>query len=110
MKEPLMIMLDNQSQLNTSVRSLADKVNKKRQQEIFDIYSKNTIFDAYVQKAKAYGTFEKGNKSKSMRKIATFPVELDAFFTKVYGENYYKDPDFFTKVHPEWLVIDKLKL
>lgn len=96
--------------LSDHLVKLADSVNRKRQLEIFQIYSKNNDFDKYIAEAKAKGTFEKGNKSKSMRKIASFPVEVDAFFTKVYGEDYYKDPEFFTKLHLEWSVIDKLKL
>ena len=37
------------------------------------------------------------------KKIATIPLIVDQFFTKAYGENYYKDPDFFEKF-PEWKV------
>lgn len=97
-----------QPDINATVRKLAGEVNKKRQQEIFDIYSHTNIFDEYIRQARQFGTFNKGNKSKSMRKIASFPVEVDAFFIKVYGADYYKDPHFFTRVHPEWRVVDKL--
>jgi hypothetical protein len=34
------------------------------------------------------------------------PVEVDKFFSDVYGEDYYKDPDFFRKHAPEWMVFD----
>ncbi len=95
----------DQASLDNSIRNLADKINAKRQDEIRQIYSGKNSFDEYICMAREHGIFEKGNKSKSMRKIATFPVELDLFFTKVYGENYYKDPDFFQKVAPEWRVV-----
>lgn len=98
----------DQAGLDASIRKLADEINVKRQLEINKIYSGKNIFDEYIGLAREHGTFEKGNKSKSMRKIATFPVEVDQFFVKVYGENYYKDPDFFSKLHPEWRVVKHL--
>lgn len=97
-------------ELTPAITKLANSVNAKRQQEIFNIYSHTTEFDNYVNEVKDKGTFEKGNKSKSMRKIASFPMGVDAFFTKVYGEDYYKDPNFFKKTHPEWAVIRPTKL
>ena len=38
------------------------------------------------------------------QKVATIPIEVDQWFVKMYGEDYYKDPDFFIKRHPEWRV------
>lgn len=35
------------------------------------------------------------------KKIATIPLVVDQFFTKMYGVDYYKDKDFFEK-YPEW--------
>lgn len=96
------------STVDDAVRKLADNVNAKRQQEIYQIYAGKNEFDEYIGKAREFGTFEKGNKSRSMRKIASFPVEVDLFFIKVYGENYYKDPNFFQKTHPEWRVVNHL--
>ena len=115
-KEPDTLFLEetmlpkNQSAFDASIRKLADEINTKRQLEINQIYSGKNEFDEYVGYAREHGVFEKGNKSKSMRKIASFPVEVDQFFTKVYGDNYYKDPDFFKKYHNEWAVIKNSKL
>lgn len=89
---------------------IADAVNKKRRNEIFQIYNKKNFFNEYIKNARESGQFQKGNKSKTMRKVASFPLEVDQFFTKVYGRDYYKDPKFFTKHHPEWMVIDPLKV
>jgi hypothetical protein len=88
--------------------NLADRVNKKRREEIMHIYSGNTAFTDYIRHSKLNKIFNKGNKSKTMRKIASMPIEVDHFFMKVYGKDYYKEKDFFTKYAPEWLVIDDL--
>lgn len=105
-----MALPTTQAGFDASIRRLADEINEKRQLEINQIYAGKNDFDEYIGHAREHGTFEKGNKSRSMRKIATFPIEVDQFFTKVYGENYYKDPDFFKRYHNEWSVIDTLKL
>jgi len=105
MKGQSMSIPKDQSGFDSAVRKLADQINAKRQKEILQIYSGKNEFDEYIGYAREHKVFEKGNKSKSMRKIATFPVEVDQFFTKVYGSSYYKDPNFFTKHHPEWRVV-----
>lgn len=91
------------------VVKLADRVNKKRRQELIDIYDSTSVFKAlnYVRSQQVY---DKGNKSKTMRKVASMPIEVDMFFTKIYGEDYYKDKDFFRKYAPEWTTIDPKKL
>lgn len=89
---------------------IADAINRKRRQEIFEIYNQKTVFSEYIRQARESGQFQKGNKSKSMRKVASLPMEVDQFFSKVYGKDYYKDTNFFNKHHPEWLVIDPLKV
>jgi hypothetical protein len=95
-----------QLDVNAAIRKVADRINAKRRRELIEIYSGNTVFKDYVQDARKYKTFVEGNKSKSMRKIASMPMEVDAFFSRVYGNDYYKEKDFFTKHAPEWSVID----
>lgn len=88
---------------------VADQVNQKRRQEIIDIYNNKDI-QAYFAKMRATDEFTKGSKSKVWRKVATVPVEIDIMFQKLYGDEYYKEKDFFEKHHREWLVVDPLKL
>jgi len=91
------------------VVKLADRVNKKRRQELINIYDSTSVFKAlqYVREQQIY---DRGNKSKTMRKIASMPIEVDAFFSKIYGEDYFKEKDFFRRIAPEWTVIDPVKL
>lgn len=91
------------------VVKLADRINKKRRQELINIYDSTSVFKAleYIREQKVY---EKGNKSRSMRKIASLPIDVDLFFQKIYGEDYYKEKDFFTRIAPEWAVIDHKKI
>lgn len=93
----------NDAQL--AILKVAENINKKRRQELFDIYSNSDLFNE-IKRMKALGVFDQGSKSKVWRKIATLPLEVDAFFTKVFGPEYYKDPDFFKKHAPEWMVVN----
>lgn len=92
-----------------TIINIADRVNSKRRQELLRVYDNTDIFKE-LEKIRQSHQFDRGNKDKSMRKIASIPIEVDHFFTKVYGKDYYKDKDFFTKHHKEWLVIDWTKL
>lgn len=94
---------------NAQVIKLADRINKKRRQELINIYDSTSVFKAleYIRSQQIY---DKGNKSKTMRKIASMPIEVDQFFEKIYGKDYYKDKDFFTNIAPEWTTIDPKKI
>jgi hypothetical protein len=89
----------------SSIATIAETINKKRRAELFKIYDTAGHFKA-LEYIRSQHVFDKGNKSKSMRKLASYPIYVDEFFTKVYGKDYYKDPDFFVKYAPEWLVVD----
>lgn len=97
-------MLD-ELQLKQSIINVADMINRKRRAELLKVYESADIAKA-LHKMRESHIYDKGSKSKSMRKIASYPIEVDHFFTKVYGPDYYKDKDFFSKHHKEWLVVD----
>jgi hypothetical protein len=80
---------------------IADAINARRRKEVLDIYSNYAWFKPILE-ARKDEKFKKGGKA--MRKVATIPFEVDHFFCRVYGEDYYKDPDFFVKLHSEWSV------
>lgn len=82
---------------------VADAINEKRRREIFQIYENTSVFKR-LHELRQDGVFKNGAKSNNMRKVATIPFEVDLFFSKVYGDDYYKDPDFFTKRFTEWNV------
>jgi len=88
--------MDIEQKIKESVIKTADRINSSRRREILSIYSNTELF-------KQLGRLGAQVKSDSgKRLIATLPAEVDMFFTKVYGKDYYKDPDFFTKHHSEW--------
>lgn len=88
------------------VAKVADKVNAKRRKEVLNIYRNGAVFD-FIKKARKSEVYQEGKKGGvRMRKVATVPTEVDVFFSRIYGNDYYKDPDFFTKKHQEWRVVD----
>jgi len=91
--------------LTKATKKVADSVNAKRRSEVFNLYQNKPVFD-YLSQLRRDGVYNKGNKSKSMKLLASIPIELDIFFSRVYGEDYFKDPDFFTKRYSEWNVND----
>ena len=92
---------------NDVIIKIADKINKKRRQELLTYFFTDTQYSKYIKKVKEAGVFEKGSKSKVWRKIAEMPIEVDQFFTKMFGKDYFKDKNFFKKF-PEWLVVKDL--
>lgn len=99
----------DEKKVKQALKKIADDINKKRRDEILKAMTdtKHPVRE-YVAKMRRLRMFDKGSKSKVWRKIAEMPIEVDRFFTKMYGEDYYKDKDFFTKLYPEWRVIDVL--
>lgn len=95
--------------MSETLIKIADAINTKRRKEILDIYSNKSIFDNLLA-IRSSNVYNKGNKSKSMRKVASMPIEVDNFFTKIYGVDYYKDKDFFTKHYPEWAVVSAMNI
>jgi hypothetical protein len=88
---------------------IANDINRKRKNELLHFFSSNSDIQQYIQQLKYKGTFNKNSKSGVWRKIATMPIEVDKFFTDMYGKDYFKDKEFFTKRHPEWAVFDPFK-
>lgn len=101
--------MTGEDKYRNSLIKIADNINKKRRNDLLQIYASKNEFTDIIKQARESGKYEKGNKSKSMRKVAWVPLEVDEFFTKMYGKDYYKDKDFFKKYAPEWAVIDPLK-
>lgn len=93
--------------LDEEMVKLADKVNKKRRLELISIYNNTEMF-RHIKRLKDTGVYAGGNKSKTMRAVASYPVEVDEFFQKIYGEEYYKDENFFRNRHPEWRIVEKI--
>ena len=90
---------------------VVDAINEQRREEFMRAMSPSNsevrAFLEKIEKDKHHETFEKGNKpgKHRMRKIASIPQIVDNFFIKLYGPEYYKEEDFFTRKHPEWRVV-----
>jgi hypothetical protein len=89
-----------------TIVKIAESINQKRRKEIFDIYLSDDI-KSWIENAQREGYFSKRTGKAGWRKIASIPVEVDTFLTRVYGEGYYKDKNFLKKMCKEWLVVDQ---
>lgn len=93
-------------EMTNAIQKVADSINKKRREELIETFNDRDLLQE-IHRTRLSGTFDHGNKSKSMRKVASIPFEVDQFFQKIYGVDYYKDKDFFDKFAPEWKVTNK---
>ncbi len=84
---------------------VAEAINRKRRSELISLYTNNDHFQRYLKQIRSSGVYNKGSKSKVWRKVASMPIEIDEFFSNIYGVDYYKDKNFFKDHAPEWLVI-----
>lgn len=98
-------MNEQDNQLREAIGKVADRINQKRRAELLTIYDGKHALWEYVARARSLDTFKHGSRDKSMRKIASMPVEVDEFFTKLYGPDYYKERDFFDRFASEWKVV-----
>lgn len=93
------------SDFEEAILKVANKVNSQRRKELRDVYTNRSEFKEFLRKHKQYYEHPKGGAH--WRLHASFPVVVDDFFSNMYGQDYYKDPDFFKKHYPEWLAIDE---
>jgi len=91
--------------IKEAIGKVADRINHRRRTELLNILDGKSALYAYAKRMRELQVFNHGNKSKSMRKIASMPAEIDAFFTKLYGPDYYKERDFFDRFASEWKVV-----
>lgn len=94
------------NEMTEAIQKVADSINKKRREELIETFNDRDLLQE-LHRTRLSGEFDTGNKSKTMRKVASIPVEVDHFFQKIYGPDYYKDKDFFDKFAPEWKVTNK---
>lgn len=94
----------NSKEVRNALVKVADDVNQQRKNELMKLFFQTTAWTNWIAQQRALG--QQKSKSKVWRKVASYPVEVDQFFSKIYGKNYYKDPEFFNKYAPEWRVYD----
>ena len=76
--------------------------NQKQHYEMLNILNNKTGFMNELARIRAEQTYRKSGKAT--RLVASVPEEVHTFFIKVFGQDYYKDKDFFTKRFSEWSV------
>lgn len=86
------------------VNKIIDSINKKRERELIESNDPNGVVKKYLQEQRKFAGNKRTGKAGWI-KIATIPYEVDQWFIKMYGENYYKDKSFFERF-PEWKVIN----
>jgi hypothetical protein len=94
--------LAKEQNFKETLGKIADHINAKRRHELATIMYSDNVFKDWVIKQRKGGPQK--SKSKVWRKVATLPVVVDQFFQRVYGEDYYKDKDFFERYGSEWKV------
>lgn len=93
-----------------ALKKIVNSINRKRQAQIEEAYDDEGVTQSVLLEDKK-AHWDKNPAGKAgWQKIASIPMEVDRWFTKVYGADYYKDPEFFTKKHPEWRVVDIKKM
>ena len=96
-----------------NLASLVDALNRKHYVDIVD--SLDNPLSNYNQTMEEIRAREisqrawKGGK-KDMRLLAVLEDEQDHAFTKAYGPNYYRDPNFFKKKFPQTLALSRKDL
>jgi len=86
------------------VNKVIDTINKKRQRELIEANDPNGIIQKYIQDQKKNAGYKRTGKAGWI-KIASIPYEVDQWFVKMYGPEYFKDKSFFERF-PEWKVIN----
>ena len=89
-----------------AVKKVVEAINRKRQKQIEEAYDPQGVVQAHLTEEKRSRWYQNPVGKAGWQKVATIPVEVDRWFVKMYGEDYYKDPDFFRKHAPEWMVFD----
>jgi hypothetical protein len=97
-------MDSNPEEMKKALVKVSNNINQKRRTELMRLFFQKTEWSNWIAKQRAQGS--QRSRSKVWKKVASMPLEIDRFFTKIYGRDYYKDPDFFSKYGPEWRVYD----
>lgn len=86
-----------------SVNRIVDALNRKRQAEFAQAMDPRGEVRKWVEEQRK-AKFKRTGKAGWV-KIASVPLVVDQFFVKLYGNEYYKDKDFFEH-YPEWKVVE----
>ena len=95
------------------LKSLVDSLNQKHYIDIVDsLDNPLSSFNQQMEAIRAQEIAQRAWKSgkKDMRLLAVLTPEQDHAFSKAYGENYYRDPNFFKKEFPQTLALAKKDL
>jgi len=86
-----------------AVTKIVTALNRKRQAEYAQALDPQGEVKKWVEKQRQ-AKFKRTGKAGWV-KIASVPLIVDQFFVKIYGDEYYKEKDFFEH-YPEWKVVE----
>ena len=96
-----------------NLASLVDALNRKHYVDIVDsLDNPHSTFNHYMDEIRTQEYAQRAWKSgkKDMRLLAVLTPEQDAAFTRAYGPNYHRDPNFFKKQFPQTLALSRKDL
>lgn len=93
--------------IDKAITKIVNSINKDRQDQLSIANAPDGQVQAWMNEQRKLG-YKRSGKAGWV-KIATIPMVVDQWFTKMYGADYFKDPDFFDKMYPEWKVVKNTK-
>ena len=104
-------MLMMKTMEDAKLKSLVDSLNAKHYVDIVDsldnpLSSYNQQMDELRARQVSQSAWT-GNNKKGMRLLAVLTPEQDHAFSRVYGANYHRDPNFFKREFPQTLALSK---
>jgi len=85
------------------INKVIDSVNKNKELGIKQATDPKGVIQQSLRKEQYLAGHKRTGKAHWI-KIATIPIEVDEWFTKMYGPDYFKDKDFFEH-YKEWKVV-----
>jgi hypothetical protein len=95
------------------LKSLVDHLNAKHYNDIVvSLDNPNSLYNQQLEQIRAAEISQRAwkNGKKDMRLLAVLTPEQDAAFSRAYGPNYHRDPNFFKKEFPQTLALAKKDL
>lgn len=92
-----------------AIDKLVNSINQKRDKELNAALAEESQVKRWIEDQRRNNPSKRAGEANWI-KIAHVPFVVDQWFTKMYGKDYYKDKDFFTKYYREWMVADPKKL
>ena len=98
---------------DAQLATLVNHLNRKHYVDIVDSLDNPTsAYNLMMDELRSQEVSQRAWKSgkKNMRLLAVLTPEQDHAFSRAYGPNYFRDPNFFKKEFPQTLALAKKDL